>query len=163
MNRLTSSIMGIPNTRPAPISPSTFRTTSQSTALRCAPTAMRIPISRVLRMTAKDMMPYSPIPARRSARPPNRLARMDTSLSSNRDSSTCCCTVATLVMKPPGTTSCIRWRSTPSIPAALPLVRTDTITPLSGSIACSIGTYTMGSAALRRVSYLTSRTTPTTS
>ena len=55
---------------------------------RSAPSAIRMPISRVRRVTAYDMTPYSPIAASSVAKPPKAVDSAATMRSTNSDSST---------------------------------------------------------------------------
>ena len=64
----TPSAAGTPIASPTAASDKTWRSTIQTTAPRCAPSAIRIPISRVRRATVYDIVPYKPTQAISSAR-----------------------------------------------------------------------------------------------
>ena len=66
-----------PVARPRPVSNSPCLSISRNTSPRPAPSAMRMPISRVRRLTAYDITPYKPTPASSNAINPNRLVNVE--------------------------------------------------------------------------------------
>ena len=78
---------GIASTIPIPTSTTTSRITMPSTFCRVAPSATRMPISRVRLATVYAITPYNPMAASREARKPKAQESSATMRSMKRDSS----------------------------------------------------------------------------
>ena len=88
---LSAKAAGRPMATPRPVIRNTSCITSRSTFLSVAPSATRIPISRVLRATLYAVTPYKPTATSKIARKPKEADNIAINLSIDKDSLTCSC------------------------------------------------------------------------